>query len=927
LKASVQNIKRDSPYSSSQELQVDLPHTDYDNRSLISGDVRAWPLWKAVDTWTDPQNQWDERRVDLEQLLKQIELEKSRYILSSKPTGIQSSGDGAGYTLNSNHIGPTSGDGHAAGPRVNVVVPDPYGAFKSVSGFQPIGTYLDAAKHAPQPESNPGPATERKSPKSTRSLTKRVLLTCFFLLVTAAVVMTFKSYNYVSAIESRLPVLPANPASTLAQTTIILAADGSEIGTSFGERRTWIDLPEMSTFVVDALVAAEDHRFHEHDGIDYRRILGAFWKTVQGDPEGASTIPMQLARNYYPEIKQHSTLDRKIEELLLARKIDAKFTKDETIEWYLNTVAFGHNSFGIQAAAKRFYSKSALELSLAQAALLVGMLKGPSKYDPISRSEDARRRRNVVLGRMAELGYVTNTLAREASIQPIDLNPSVFDPAESIAPHFVDYVKKEATRWANRAGYDLQRDGLVIHTSLDPETQKMAVEALDRQTQTLQNVITREFGQPGSRANNRFWRDRRSVEEDLLRRTDAYSTLISAGRSDHDALLSLRSDSNFINFVRREASQLQSGFVAMDPGSGQIKAWVGGRDYRNDQFDKVASARRQPGSVFKPIVYAKAIDRGFSPYYMVEDRIKTFVTNTRGERWTPTNSGGGASGRLVTLQQGLAWSKNTISVHLISKLGPQAVIDLARDMGIKSPMLPVPSISLGTSETTLLEMVNAYATLADYGVRRNPTTITSISDRDGSVIATFPSEPDRALSSQTSYTMLNMMRQVIDGGTGSFIRTRFGVRGDIAGKTGTTQNNADGWFIAMHPDLVVGAWVGFNDQRITFQSDYWGQGGHNALLLVGDFLKNATSGPGPLLKRTRFTVPSGYKYPVKPNYSFGKEADARFSASDDSEMNNKPADQVGFSKILPSGLRAPSGSVTRIRTLPAPLPKSLRPGS
>lgn len=230
-------------------------------------------------------------------------------------------------------------------------------------------------------------------------------------------------------------------------------------------------------------------------------------------------------------------------------------------------------------------------------------------------------------------------------------------------------------------------------------------------------------------------------------------------------------------------------------------------------------------------------------------------------------SGGGASGRLVTLEQGLAWSKNTVSAHLINKIGPQDVIDLAQDMGVSSPMMPVPSLALGTSETSLLEMVNAYATIADYGVRRNVTAITSISDKEGHIVATFPSEPDRVLSEQTSYTMINMLRKAVDQGTGGWLRTRFGIQGDVAGKTDTTQNNADGWFVAMHPDAVVGAWVGFNDQRVTFMSDYWGQGGHNALLLVGDFLQSGSKGPAAYISSSEFKRPAAYQNPKKPLYT------------------------------------------------------------
>ncbi len=497
----------------------------------------------------------------------------------------------------------------------------------------------------------------------------------------------------------------------------------------------------------------------------------------------------------------------------------------------------------------------------------MGILKGPSRYNPFSNAAVAKERRNIVLLRMKKSGMITSTQALEAVVSPLGLNPSIYDPSDSNAPHFVDYVRKVAEQWASENGYDLKEDGLKIRTTLDPYLQSLAVEAVAKQSQDLQNVITREFGLPGSRSNATFWRTHQPIENDLLRKTAAYQALIESDPNEARALASLKSDPVFMAEARTAEAQLEAGFVAIAPHSGQVKAWVGGRNYNIDQFDKVASAMRQPGSVFKPFLYAAALDSGFSPYYLVEDRLKTFTTNTRGETWRPTNLGGGASGRLVTLRQGLAWSKNTVSAHLISRIGPQRVIDLARKMGVTSPMLPVPSIALGTSETTLLEMVHSYSTFADYGTYRNVSVISSIEDRNGEVIATFPSEPHQAISSQTAYTTIDMLRDVIDGGTGAAIRNRFGVRGDLAGKTGTTQNNADGWFIAMHSDLVVGAWVGFNDQRIAFQSNYWGQGGHNALLLVGDFLERATKGPGAYLQTSKFKAPADYRYPPKPVYS------------------------------------------------------------
>ncbi len=780
------------------------------------------------------------------------------------------------------------------------------------------------------PASSSGAVASKDQPKKKRHIVWRVIRTGFVVTCLAVIVAAGWFTLHVADLHRNLPALPANPAATLPEASLILASDGSELGTLFGERRIWAGLDDISPLVIEALIAAEDHRFFEHEGVDWVRMAGAFWSTVKGDPEGASTIPMQLARNYYPELKRRSLMDRKISEILLARRISSTMTKNATLEWYINTVPFGHNSFGIEAAAQRFFSTSSSGLELNQAALLVGILKGPTRYNPVRNPESSRLRRNTVIQRMQELGAITATQSQEALAMPIGLELSYYDPADSPAPYFLDYVRQEAEAWAMRAGFDLRSDGLIIHTSLNLELQTLAEKAVEQQTQVLQNVLIREFGAPGSVRNERYWRIKRNVEEDLARRTDVHRALVESGKTDHDAVLAVRGDAELMRDLRQEATRLQAGLVVMEPGSGQVLAWVGGHDYRSDQFDKVAAAKRQPGSIFKPILYAQALEDGYSPYYLVEDEIKTFITNTRGERWTPTNSGGGASGRLVTLEQGLAWSKNTVSAHLIDEIGPQDVIELAREMGITSPMMPVPSIALGTSETSLLEMVNAYATLADGGVKRNITAITSISDKEGNIVATFPSEPDRVLSEQTAYTLITMLRKAVDQGTGTWMRSRFGVRGDIAGKTGTTQNSADGWFVAMHPDVVVGAWVGFNDQRITFESDYWGQGGHNALLLVGDFFRQGMRGPGALIPNSRFKRPAGYKAPRRPIYT-SPPSDLNVNAAGGEVF--EPSTDERFEAPIRSLDSLPSRSTRpRIRNLPNTSTRntsstSARPGS
>lgn len=721
------------------------------------------------------------------------------------------------------------------------------------------------ATNPPRPAQPPQRASTRNWKRGLGKIT--LLAACLTVLAAGA-----GTYNYLSDIRANLPVLPDSPALIEPTSSVILDASGGVLVHVYKEHREWVPLEEMSTTILEALVATEDHRFYDHRGVDYYRLAGATWSTIGGTPQGASTIPMQMARNAFPDVASSSRLDRKVKEMILARRIEDRFTKPEILEWYLNTVSFGNNSFGIEAASSTYFSKKARDLNLSEAALLVGMLKGPSRYDPFRRSKLALERRNLVIRRLLETGKISLTTARKVSGAPLGLNPSFYDPAKSPAPFFTEYVRKQAQAWARENNYDIYRDGLVIHTTLDPRLQELAERAVVRQSDFLQKIVDDEWSRPrsGSNSSDRgnfdyFWASHRLMETSLIKKSGRYGATVDLGINPLTAVNRLRSDPVFMDSLHSVESRLGAGLVALDPKSGYIRAWVGGRDFSISQFDKVVSARRQPGSTFKPILYAAALEKGFSPYYLVEDRIRTFYTGSNNKEWRPTNSGGGASGRLVSLRQGLAWSKNTVSAHLISRIGPQYVSQLAQKMGIQSPIMPVPSLALGTSEVSLLELVNTYATLSSNGLRKQPIAITHIEDRFGNTVVTFSSDPERALSEQTAFTIVSMLQDVVEpGGTGSFIRTRFGLRGELAGKTGTTQNNADGWFILMHQNLIAGAWVGFNDQRIAFRSNYWGQGGHNALLLVGDFFRQAERDPESGIEPGSFDPPEGYIVPRPP---------------------------------------------------------------
>ncbi len=643
----------------------------------------------------------------------------------------------------------------------------------------------------------------------------------------------------------------------LGYATIVYTADGEELTRYYRENRTWVEYPAIGETVADALVATEDRRFYRHFGVDVRRFFGALWKTFRGDPQGGSTIPMQFARNFYRDFRDAPLLWRKVREVVAAVKFEQHFEKEELIELYLNTVPFGYDAYGIEAAATTYFGKPSKDLDAAEAATLVGMLKATTQYNPRLNPEASRRRRNVVLGLMAQQGYLPQAEYAAFRETPIQLDFHRSSVTASPAPYFAEYVRTWLDDWAERNNYDPYNDGLRVYTTLDTRMQALAQAAVDSQLTALQAVVDYEWStaSPGflgsltppyqrrSEAGRTdafayFWNSRREIVNEHIRGTPRYKALVLSGLAPDAALDNLRNDAAFSDSLRARLTRLETGFLALDPHNGAVKAWVGGRDYLKDQYDHVVLARRQPGSTFKPFVYAAALENGRSPYDQVRDVVRTYQVKGVRQTWTPNNVGG-ASGDTLTLRQGLMHSKNTVTAQLMAEMGPEWVAYVARRMGIQSKLDEVPALALGTSDVNLLELVAAYTPFVEQGTYRKPLVVTHIDDRNGRRLATFTPEERDALPRFTAAEVLDMMRAVVDEGTGVRIRHQFGLSGDLAGKTGTTQNNADGWFVLLHPDLVMGAWVGFNDRRITFRTNYWGQGAHNALFVVGDFMQRA----------------------------------------------------------------------------------------
>jgi penicillin-binding protein 1A len=612
------------------------------------------------------------------------------------------------------------------------------------------------------------------------------------------------------------------------QPAMVMSADGKELAAFKGANRDRIKLADISPNVVAALISTEDHRFYDHHGLDFTRIGGAVLRTFGGDLQGGSTLTQQLARNLYPEeVGRSRSLTRKFKEIITALKIEAVYSKDEILETYLNTVPFLYNAYGIEMAARTYFDKSADKLDVLESATLVGMLKGTSYYNPVMNPERAKQRRNLVLGQMVKHNKLDAKKLEALKKRPLKVDFERQTEPLGAAPHLTQYLRRWLIDWADRNDYNIYADGLVVRTTIDSRLQKLANEAVARQGERLQGVANNEWGP-------RAWASKKELVRTLVRETPEYKSAKEQGEADEAIFKRLLADNTFMGALRQDKTRLQVGFMAQDPTNGHVKAWVGSRDFAKDPFDHVQQARRQAGSTFKPFVYGAAFENGAKPTdtYM-DDAVEIPLGGN--QVWRPTD-GGGPSYAPMTLRQGLMYSKNTITAQVMQSVGPEKVATLAQAAGVRQSKLEqVMSLALGTSPVTLKEMVASYSTIANKGAYIEPFIVTSVEDRNGKVLESWQAKaPEQAMQLSTAQTLVDVMRGVIDQGTGTGIRSRHGIQADVAGKTGTTQDNTDGWFILMHPQLVAGAWVGFNDNRITL-SDYWGQGAHSALPVVGDF--------------------------------------------------------------------------------------------
>ena len=660
-----------------------------------------------------------------------------------------------------------------------------------------------------------------------------------------------------------------NPNTNLA--TEIISADGQLLGNYYIENRTNVSFEELSPYLINALIAIEDYRFYEHSGIDqkalFRVAIGLLTGTERG---GGSTLTQQLAKNLFPRGENLNTVQlviRKLQEWVTATKLEYNYSKNEIISMYLNTVFFGHNSYGIKKAAETFFKKTPAELNIQEAALMAGVVNGPSRLSPVRNPDRALRRRNLVLQQMATYNFITQQECDSISLIPIDMSKyGMSDHNTGQATYFREFLRNFLTDWANThtkangEKYNIYKDGLRVYTTIDSRMQQYAEDAIrEHLALYLQPAFYEHWkGIPNAPFDLTDTTEINHVMELSIKRSERYRVLNNAGMS-FDSIME-----NFKKPVSMEVFSwdgpidtvmspldsilyykffLQASLMSIETHTGHVKAYVGGNDHRFFQYDHVTQARRQVGSTFKPFLYSLAMQEGeYTPCTKVPN-ISYSIELPDGTFWEPKDSGKSKFGEEVTLKWALAQSNNRISTYLMKRFGPEAIIQMARRMGVTSPIPTVPSICLGVCDLSLYEMVGAMNTFANQGVYVKPLFVTKIEDKNGNVIESFSAEQSEALDEITAYKMIELMKGVVQSGTGVRLRYKYNLMNPIAGKTGTTQNHSDGWFMGITPDLTTGVWTGAEDRSVHFRTLQLGQGANMALPIWALYMQKIYADP------------------------------------------------------------------------------------
>ena len=676
-----------------------------------------------------------------------------------------------------------------------------------------------------------------------------------------------------------------NPKSDLS--SILYFADNKEMGKYYRFNRSQITFDELSPNVVNALIATEDIRFTEHSGIDLRGLGRVFFKSIlmfDKSAGGGSTISQQLAKILFrtrSDLSNGSLNDvpilglviAKMKEWIVAVELERSYTKKEIIAMYLNTFEFGSNAFGIKTASKTFFNTTPDQLTIPEAAVLVGLCKNPNLYSPVYQPENAFQRRNTVLNQMRKYGYIDDVAYDSISSNPIELDYDVENHNDGLATYFRGVILWDLLAWSKANGYDLYEDGLRIYTTIDSRMQKYAEEAVEEHMKFQQELFDEHW------EGKAPWRDESGREikdfvKNEAKKTQAYKYWKDEFGDDEKKIFKKLNEPrpmkvfswdgeidtvlSTMDSIRYFKQFLHAGFMAMNPNNGHIKAWVGGINYKYFKYDHVKQGRRQPGSTFKPLVYAAAIDNGYSPCYQIEDVPVTFEVPGDPPTWTPSNSNGKFSGDTMTLRQAMARSLNSGTAYVMKKIGPQTVVNYAQRLGIESPLAAVPSLCLGTSDVSIYELIGAYSTFVNEGFYTKPFYIERIEDKNGKVLKQFVPKTGEALSSETAYAMLHMLKgsTEIEGGTALGLDRELREENEIGAKTGTTQNYSDGWFVGVTKDLAAGAWVGGDDRSIHFRNIGLGQGARMAMPIWEKFMTKVYADEELAVSKGEFKKPS-----------------------------------------------------------------------
>ena len=665
-----------------------------------------------------------------------------------------------------------------------------------------------------------------------------------------------------------------NPKNNLA--TEIISEDGIVLGKYFFENRTRARYNEIPENLINALISTEDVRFREHSGIDGRALLRAIFGAISGKSSsgGASTITQQLAKMLFTE-QPSSGAERvmqKLKEWIIAAQLEKRYTKDEILTMYLNRFDWVNNAVGIKSASQVYFNKAPIDLNIEQSAMLVGMLKNPSLYNPNRRLELTEGRRNIVLSQMRKYEVISDSLYDTLVQQPIALNFNKASHNEGLAPYFREYLRQELKRWCvthtkpDGSNYNIYTDGLKVHTTINSRLQQFAEEGMRTHISSLQKDFFRHWkGYTKAPYPDDFELEQiDAIIDQGMKRSERYRKLKKEGKSQNEiksifkkkvpmTLFSWDGEIDTIlcprDSIKYNKFFIHSGMMSMDPRTGHVKAYVGGINYKHFKYDHVKIGKRQVGSTFKPFLYALAMQEGYSPCYEVSNVQVVFDKKRWGlaKDWVPRNSGDEFDEMSLTLKFGLANSINTVTAYIMKQFGPHAVVDLAKKIGIQSKILAVPSLCLGTFDLSVYEMVGAYSTFVNKGVWTEPIFITRIEDKNGVILEEFTPKTQEAISKETADLMVRMLQGVVDGvyspaadvtkGTGVRLRSRYGFKNEMGGKTGTTQNQSDGYFMGITPNLVTGVWSGCEDRAAHFRTIHYGQGANMALPVFAEYMQ------------------------------------------------------------------------------------------